>query len=356
MSEPTIRYGQCWEDADVLAEGLAVGPGARVLSIASAGDNALALLIDDPAGVVAVDLNPAQVACLALRVAAFRTLEHAEILALVGARESDRRAALYARCRPALDAPTRAFWDGRPDAIDRGIGNAGTFESFFRLFRRRILPLAHRRATVRQLLAGGGTADQRRRWYDARWETARWRWLFAVATSRAVLGRARYPTAFSQVEGSPADRLRARVRQSVTATDPAQNSYLQTVLTGAPQSLPRYLRPEHHGAIRDRLDRLSWRLGSLDDVLRQPGAPFTHFNLSDVFEYLAPAQANALFTHVADAAAPGARLAYWNVLADRQPGPALRSRLVRLDALADRLHATDRAPFYSAFHVDEVAA
>ena len=365
----TVRYGQCWEDADVLSRALAVGPGARVLSIASAGDNTLALLADDPAAVVAVDLNPAQLACLALRVAAFRTLAHGETLELVGARDSRRRPALYARCRPALDAETRAFWDARPAAVAGGVGNAGTFERFLRLFRRAVLPLAHRRATVRQLLAGavlgeggavlgrGEAAAARRRWYDARWDSARWRWLFRAATSRAVLGRARHPAAFSQVEGGVAGRLLARVRESVTATDPAENPYLQAVLTGAPgAALPRYLRPEHYDAVRGRLDRLSWRLGTLDRVLASSDGAFTHYNLSDVFEYLPPPQADALFARVADAAAPGARLAYWNVLADRQPGAALRGRLARLDALADGLHAVDRVPFYSAFHVDEVLA
>ena len=39
-----IRYAQCWEDADVLLAGLDVKPGDTCLSIASAGDNALALL------------------------------------------------------------------------------------------------------------------------------------------------------------------------------------------------------------------------------------------------------------------------------------------------------------------------
>ncbi len=45
-----IRYGSVWEDADVLCEALApVAPGGRLLSIASAGDNVLALLTLDPA-------------------------------------------------------------------------------------------------------------------------------------------------------------------------------------------------------------------------------------------------------------------------------------------------------------------
>ncbi|MCH7890232.1 MAG: DUF3419 family protein, partial [Gemmatimonadetes bacterium] len=41
----SIRYGSVWEDADVLCEALApVAKGGRLLSVASAGDNALALL------------------------------------------------------------------------------------------------------------------------------------------------------------------------------------------------------------------------------------------------------------------------------------------------------------------------
>ena len=50
-----LRYGQCWEDADVLTEALAVGPGDDCLSIASAGDNTLALLAGGPRSVLAID-------------------------------------------------------------------------------------------------------------------------------------------------------------------------------------------------------------------------------------------------------------------------------------------------------------
>src|SRR3954467_14770770 len=109
-----IRYAQCWEDADVLLEGLDVRPGDVCLSIASAGDNSLALLTRDPARVIALDLSPAQLACLELRVAAYRALGHAELLELIGSRPSRRRGLLYRRCRPLLSAPARAFWDARP--------------------------------------------------------------------------------------------------------------------------------------------------------------------------------------------------------------------------------------------------
>ncbi len=349
-----IRYAQCWEDADVLSEGLATQPGDRVLSIASAGDNALALLADDPAEVVAIDLSDAQLACLALRVAAFRSLTHVEIVELIGSHPSERRARLYRRCRPALDADVRRFWDARPDAIDAGIGSAGRFERYFRLFRRVALPLAHPRRRVRALLGGGGTADERRQWYDRHWDSARWRALFGVAASRGVLGRARDPRFFDHVEGTVAGRLRARVREVVTETDPAENPYLQWILTGTHGgALPRYLRPEHFEPIRERLDRLTLRRAALEDVIAEPGA-FDRFNLSDVFEYMAPEHADALFARIADAATPGARVAYWNLLADRRPSPALDDRFHPLTDLSERLHRADKAPFYSAFRVDEV--
>ena len=78
-----IRYAQCWEDADVLLEALDVQPGDVCLSIASAGDNTLALLARQPERVIVVDLSPAQLACLELRMAAYRRLNHPELLELI---------------------------------------------------------------------------------------------------------------------------------------------------------------------------------------------------------------------------------------------------------------------------------
>src|SRR5260370_10138283 len=78
-----VRYAQCWEDADVLVEALDVRPGDVCLSIASAGDNTLALLTRHPARIIALQLSPAHLACVDLRVAAYRAPEHAELLALI---------------------------------------------------------------------------------------------------------------------------------------------------------------------------------------------------------------------------------------------------------------------------------
>src|SRR4051812_17944360 len=126
-----IRYAAVWEDADLLCAALApVAAGGRLLSIASAGDNALALLTLDPAEVVAVDRSFPQLACLELRVAAFRRLGGAEVLRFLGVEPDAERAATYARLRADLSLAARAFWDGRPAALAGGIIHAGRFERY----------------------------------------------------------------------------------------------------------------------------------------------------------------------------------------------------------------------------------
>ncbi|MEY2880355.1 MAG: hypothetical protein RLZZ15_2735 [Verrucomicrobiota bacterium] len=353
-----IRYAQVWEDADVLLAALSVQPTDTVVSIASAGDNALALLGAGAARVVALDLNPAQLACLALRVAAYRELGHSELLELIGSRPSTRRDALYRRCRPLLARDARDFWDAHGPAIAGGIGGAGKFEDYFRLFRTRVLPLVHRLVTIEALLRGG-SREERGRFYAQRWNTWRWRLLFKVFFSRFVMGRlGRDPAFFKYVEGSVADRILGRTRHALTALDPAANPYLHWILTGTHGAeLPWALRAENFEKIRARLDRLEAHELTLEAFLeRERGGAgrVDKFNLSDIFEYMSEENTAALLARLADASRPGGRLAYWNMLAPRRRPESLAHRLRPREDVAAPLFAQDKAFFYSALVVEEV--
>lgn len=351
-----IRYAQCWEDADVLLAALNIQPGDTCLSIASAGDNTLSMLTADPAQVIAIDLNPSQLACLQLRVAAYRHLEHAELLELVGSTPSSRRASLYARCRASLADDARRFWDAHPQFISAGIGGVGKFEAYFHMFRTRILPLIHRRGTIDRLLAGG-SVQGRRDFYESIWNNRRWRWLFKVFFSRRVMGRfGRSPAFFKYVEGSVADRILTRARHALTELNPADNPYLQWILTGRhTTALPHALRLENFDAIRRNIDCVTWRLTSLEDLLESPDCPAIHrLNLSDIFEYISPDNCEAILHCILNRAAPAARLAYWNMLVPRSRPGALADRLQPLDELAAQLHFQDKAFFYSRFIIEEV--
>jgi len=353
-----VLYAQCWEDADILLEALAVRPGDVCVSIASAGDNTLSLLTRDPARVIAVDMSPAQLACLALRVAAFRSLEHRELLELIGSRPSERRAALYARCREALEPAARAFWDARPADVAAGVGGVGKFERYLGLFRERVLPLVHPRSRWDRLLQGG-TPEQRAAFYDGEWNTWRWRLLFRVFFSRFLMARlGRDPSFFRYAEGTVAARILERVRYALTTLDPAQNPYLAWILTGRhAQALPHALREEHFAPIRANLGRLEVSCTTLEDYLeRNPGLRVDRWNLSDIFEYLPAPASDALFARIAEHTPAGGRLACWNLFAPRSRPAALAGRLEPLDDLAAALFARDQAFFYQRFVVEEALA
>ena len=352
----SIRYAQCWEDADVLLEALAIQPGDVCVSICSGGDNTLSLLSRHPGRVIAVDLSTAQTACLELKVAAFRELTHPALLELVGARPSARRRQLYLRVRGALSGPARAVLDARMDDIERGLASSGKFERYFALFRERLLPLIHSRRRVEALFVPRA-APERRRFYRDEWNNRRWRLLFRVFFSRLVMGRlGRDPAFFRYVEGRVADRILARTEWALTELEPAQNPYLQWITLGRFATvMPHWLRPENFEPIRAGLDRLEIRVAPIEVVLGEAGdGTIDRFNMSDVFEYISPDASEQVFADIARTGRRGGRVVYWNMLAPRRSPTHLAHRLRPMTALSERLHRAAKTFFYSALVVEEI--
>jgi len=352
----TIRYAQCWEDADILLEALNVQAHHVCLSIASAGDNTLAILSRGPQRVIAVDLSPAQIACLELRVAAYRRLDYDQALELIGARPSARRPHLYALCRPGLSMQAQAFWDARAESIAAGFGNAGKFERYLRLFGTHILPLLQSKATLTGLLQPRSQAE-RERFYDLRWDNWRWRAAFRLFFSRRVMGLlGRDPHFFQYVTDDVAAGLLARTRYALTVLDPVENPYLQWIVLGRHgPALPYALRAENFQAIRANLDRLEWRCQPLEETLADEQTPrFDCFNLSDVFEYMSQESYADLLRRICERARPQARLAYWNMMVPRRRPESLAAQLRPLTDLAAALYRRDKAFFYRDFVVEEV--
>jgi S-adenosylmethionine-diacylglycerol 3-amino-3-carboxypropyl transferase len=355
-----IRYANVWEDAEVLCAALRPEPGKRILSIASGGDNSFSLLAGG-AEVVAVDLSAAQLSLVELKRAALRRLGDDALLAFLGVRPAaaEERQRLFHRLEKDLSDRARTFWWERPSAIGEGVIHHGKFESYFRLFRTRVLPLVHGRKTVQRLLEPRDAAA-RRTFYDETWDTWRWRLLFRVFFSRFTMGRlGRDPEFFRYVEGSVAENILGRTKYALTELPVHSNPYIDYILTGNyTHTLPHWLRPEVVPKIRESLGRLSLLEGSAEQIAAAVAerAGFDGFNLSDIFEYMDAATSEAVYGRLLATARPGARFAYWNMLAPRRLAPAFPGRVLSLDDEAKELFARDLAFFYSAFVIDEVVA
>jgi S-adenosylmethionine-diacylglycerol 3-amino-3-carboxypropyl transferase len=362
----SLRYGQCWEDADRLIEALGPIEGRTVLSIASGGENSLALLAEGPARLIVLDHNPAQIALLELKLAAIAALGHGELMLLLGAWATagldpaeliQRRLGLYQRCRDRLSAAAAAFWDRHPALIGGGLLRAGRFERYLERFRRWLLPLVQGEQAWQPLLEGL-SREQRRAWYAEHWDGWRWRLLFRLAFCRTALGHlGTDPSHVRYGRGSQTELLLERLHHVIVALDPTDNPYLHWLLRGHfDQRLPRALDPERVAHIRRHLERIELHPLSLADYLERqgPGAGWIErFNLSNVFDYQSPEATSALLARLHRHAASGARLVGWNRLADRDGRLAPAGTWSFDRERAEALHRRDRVFFYKRLLVAE---
>jgi S-adenosylmethionine:diacylglycerol 3-amino-3-carboxypropyl transferase len=172
-----------------------------------------------------------------------------------------------------------------------------------------------------------------------------------------MAARGRDPAQFRWVSDvDVSGQLWDRLRWVCTELPTRGNFYLHAFFFGSyGEALPPHLSDEGHARLAPLVERVKVHVGDLSRLLgeRRPGT-FTHANLSDMFEYQSPAQSQDAMTRLGENLRGGGRVAFWNFLVARAPGPE-QDALVRLDALSDELWRRDRSWFYRAFHVAEVA-
>src|SRR5215467_15760972 len=114
-----LIYNQCWEDPSLDHEALEISPGDRIVTITSAGCNALDYLLRGPESIDCVDLNPHQTALLELKLVALENLKFTQFFALFGLGRIRRHRDLYHNVlRPCLSPASRKSWDSRIHYFD----------------------------------------------------------------------------------------------------------------------------------------------------------------------------------------------------------------------------------------------
>ena len=348
-----IRYANCWEDAEILCKALEPEAGKRILSIGSAGDNSLSLLAAG-AKVVAVDLNPSQIACIELRKVGIKNLDYEEFLGFLGIKEIGNRLDLFDKIKGDLSSKSLAFWNVNKGLIRMGFVHYGKFELYFQLFRKRILAIIHSRKTVEKMLEEK-SLEERLKYYDAKWDNFRWRLLFKIFFSRYVMGKmGRDPEFFRYVDTPVSVRILSRAKYALSELPTHNNPYLAYILTGNfTTSLPHYLQPDNFFKIRENLDNLVLFEGTIQDAAEKFGdCRFDGFNLSDIFEYLDVPTCKIIFEKLLAKSRGKARFVYWNMLAPRILSEHF-DQVQYLESFSKKLFASDKAFFYSNFIVEE---
>ena len=356
-----VLYSQCWEDPRTLTEALQVTGEDDVLSIGSAGDNSLALLLHKPRSLAVIDSNPAQIFLIELKIRALQTLDYDDFVGLLGVRPCRRREKLYYLVARSLSGEAKSYWDSHSEDVLRGIIHCGKFENYLAAFRRYLLPLTHGEDAVHELL-GAPSLSRQKAIYDKVWNNRRWRLLSRPMLSRFVLGRlARYPLSFRHVSTrNVADELLRRIRRGLKEIPVRDNFFIEYILTGGYRDLESthpYLSESNFSLLKERVGRIRFIRSGLDEYLASvPSGTYSKFNLSDIFEYMSNVEFERTLRSIARASRRHGRICYWTLFAPRLVPPSLAGPMTPCPSEAVRLFSADRAFFYGGFCLCRLAA
>lgn len=346
-----IRYANCWEDADRLLSALALPEGKKIVSIGSAGDNSFSLLTTHPQIVVAVDVNAHQLNLIELKKAAFKALDHDSFLQFLGFEYCENRDDLYKKVRICLNQTLQSYWDERLALISSGIIHQGKFEKYFRLFREKILVWIHSPKKINQLFEVK-SSEQQTQFYHKSWNNWRWKLLFKIFFSKAVLGKyGRDPEFMNEVKQPVSSFIWNKTESHLTSIDCQQNYFLRYILKGDfGEVLPHYARPENFDLIKNNIDKLSCVQGYAQEAYYEFGA-FDAFNLSNIFEYMDKQTFEKTTQQLVDQGNTNAKYAYWNLMVPRHMANS-SLELIEQDLNVLEPVRSDMGFFYDRLHLN----
>lgn len=350
-----IRYAQVWEDAEILLEALDINENDNVLSIASAGENALSLLINNPNIVYAIDLNANQIACTEFKIACYKYLDYQECMELIGVFDSNNRLKIYNKIENNLSDKTRKYLSDNIDYIEKGIINVGKFENYFNIFGKKVLPLIHNKKTRQELLEKKNK-EERYKFYHKKWNNIRWNMLFRVFFSKIIMGKlGRDKAFFRYVNVNVAEHILERTRYAITELDTSENSYLHYIINGKyDKVLPVAYRKENFEKIKENIDKIVLLSETIESFIERDDVEYiSKYNLSDIFEYMSDEQMCQIFEKIFTKSSPGTKIAYWNMLADKRASKYFEN-LEYKEKQANELLNKDKAFFYSKFIIEEI--
>ena len=339
--ENYIHYSNCHEDFLMLKKYLNNNE-KEILSIASGLDNSLAFLVNDKVHVLAFDNNPSQIALGELKKTAIKVLDYDEFLILLGPKEGNRLD-IYKTVSTQLDENSKNYFDNHLFLIELGLAHIGRFEYYFRLFRKKVLPLLAKEKHIKEF-ANATTIEEQRECYSKYICTRRFKFVFKIFFSKKVMKKnGRDKDYFKYSKGHLHTLLKQRVDRGFYNFLNKDNPYFNYVLKNTYEALPFYAEKDNFYKIKKNIDNIEVVQRDFKDVLNKK---YDFMNLSDIFEYMSQEETINYENLIFNALNPKGRVAFWNMMNERS-----FNNHQRINTTQDI--ENDRAFFYGDFLVYE---
>lgn len=363
----SLIYNTCWEDPRCDRALLRLTPESRVVMLTSAGCNALDYLLDGPASIACVDMNPRQNALLELKKAFFRSASHGELAAFFGEGwHPQAREVFHDALHPALSGFPADYWQRQIGVFSgRGLrksfyyhGSAGVVAFFVKKF---LESQPGTRRLVHQLFECADLDTQRELYLrlEPRLLNRLLTWLLDRHLVQSMLGvpASQQALARATFRDGMAGYFRACFRRVFMEQPVGDNYFWKLYFFGrySADCCPNYLRRENNDLLRQHIHRISTHTDTLTGFLRRNPGQYTHFVLLDHQDWLAAHDRPALAEEwrlILENSAPGAKILPRSAApqADFVPG-FVRERLRFDTENTAREHLRDRVGTYASVHL-----
>lgn len=365
-----LVYNTCWEDPRCDRQLLQLDAKSEIVMITSAGCNALEYLLDAPARIHCVDVNPRQNALLALKRAAIAQLEHNDLFLIFGKGWHPRWNEIYHNhLRPHIPHYAQLYWDSHQQYFNgQGLrksfyyyGSSGSVAWWARQYLK-ARPKLHRQIKA---MFNAETLEEQIALYEKiegkvlnrliQWVVNQHITLYAVGVPRSQ--RALF---FDQHEEGVLGYIRRSMRQVFTELPLKDNYFWQLYFNGCYflDCCPAYLDAGHQTSIADGLENIHQHTMTITDFLRKNPGTYSHYVLLDHQDWLAANNRQALeeeWEMILANSRPGTRILLRSAADVVSFLPAFVTENVRFDQDAAKAHhCQDRVGTYGSVYIGEV--
>lgn len=361
-----LIYNTCWEDPKVDRQLLDLNEDSTVVTLTSAGCNPLDYLLDNPAQIHCIDINPAQNALLELKRSLFTAGDYPMLWSMFGEGQYAAAMMLYQnKLRANLPPYAQEFWDQHisyfsPYSKTPSFYFRGTAGAFAYIIQKRL----HRKGlqqSVYQLLNAQSIDEQR--YYFEEIEPHLWnafsRWLLQRSTTMALLGVPHGQRALikNEVSGGLPAFIQQSIKDIFTSRAIVDNYFWHVYLTGSysNECCPNYLKDDHFDTLKKRSPRLNVNTCSLIHFLRSNPGTYSHFNLLDHQDWMVQhqkAKVSSEWKLLLQNSQIGTKILFRSASTSRSFIPDFVNNHVRFkDKIASHWHTKDRVGTYGSTHL-----
>jgi S-adenosylmethionine-diacylglycerol 3-amino-3-carboxypropyl transferase len=300
VHKSNLVYNTCWEDPRCDRQLLDLQSDSKVVMITSAGCNALDYLLDQPAEIHCVDMNPRQNALLNLKMAAFDSKSsHSDLFEMFGRGNHQSSEAFYREVlRPQLPLQVQQYWDKNIGFFNgKGIrksfyhhGTSGVFAWLFSKYMKQQRKIFDK---VQQMM-NAQSIDEQRHIYEQiepKLFNHFMKWVMNRHLVMCMLGipQAQQELFAKKFEQGALGFIKQCLQKVFTEIPTNDNYFWRVYINGnySQDCCPNYLLPQYYQDISNHKNQIHTYDTTISDFLQQNPNEYSHFVLLDHQDWLA---------------------------------------------------------------------